>query len=248
MTTTDSDHSRKKLGKHATPEKKAIYWREQHLGDVPGHGRWLSAREQEVLQSLTHVKRRHDWRLGRWTAKQLVRAYLGAENAAPAVEEIDIRADDAGAPEVFVHDEPAGMTISISHSGGVAFCVLAGGICALGCDVEGIEQRSPAFINDYFTPSEAAIIDRAQEGEHPLLATLIWSAKESAMKALHTGLRVPPDRIEVMLSGLSDALPWTPLTVACPSMSRRLSGGWRRRDGFVQTVVSDASSDIQIVP
>jgi 4'-phosphopantetheinyl transferase len=72
----------------------------------------------------------------------------------------------------------------------VAVCAIAPSCGALGCDLEAIEPRSDAFIHDYFTDEERALVEQAVEDDRPLLCTLLWSAKESALKALREGLRL----------------------------------------------------------
>ena len=60
----------------------------------------------------------------------------------------------------------------------------------LGCDLEIVEPRSDAFIADYFTAEEQALIERTSAADRSLLLALLWSAKESALKALRAGLRL----------------------------------------------------------
>src|SRR4051812_7173438 len=102
----------------------------------------------------TIPKRRSDWRLGRWTAKAAVAKLVARWWTGP----IEIRAADSGAPEVFFGSVRAKVTISISHRNGLACCVAIPGTAALGCDLEAPEPRSPAFVDDYFTESEKALI------------------------------------------------------------------------------------------
>ena len=70
---------------------------------------------------------------------------------------------------------------------------------ALGCDLEVIEPHSDAFIADYFATEEQALVARAAPADRPWLVTLLWSAKESALKALRAGLRLDTRRVIVTL-------------------------------------------------
>ena len=167
-----------------------VYWLEQTEADLPAENGWLSASEVARLNSFCFAKRRADWRLGRWTAKRAVAAYLNAPNRPPALASIEIRPAPSGAPEVFVADQPADFTISLSHRGGVAACAVSRFGVLLGCDLELVEPRSEAFIADYFTPEEQALVAQADTADRFPLCALLWSAKESALKALRTGLRV----------------------------------------------------------
>ena len=84
----------------------------------------------------------------------------------------------------------------------------------LGCDLEIIEPRSDAFVADYFTTEEQALIARASAADRPRLLALLWSAKESALKALHEGLRL--DTRCVIVSPFDESFDlngWSPLRV-----------------------------------
>ena len=127
------------------------YWLEQTEADVLAGDDWLSPGETRRLAEMRFPKRRADWRLGRWTAKCAVCACLDRTGS---LGDIEIRAAPSGAPEVFYANRPVDVEISISHRAGVACCVVARKIAAIGCDLELIEPRSSAFIADYFTVDE----------------------------------------------------------------------------------------------
>jgi 4'-phosphopantetheinyl transferase len=166
------------------------FWLEQTEADLPPHDEWLSAGETVILSRMRFAKRRADWRLGRWTAKRAAAAYLNLPGDPHALREIEVRAAPSGAPELFLANAPAAVTISISHRAGIAVCAIAMGGAALGCDLELIEPRDGSFVADYFTTEEQALISRASETDRPRLLALLWSAKESALKALCQGLRL----------------------------------------------------------
>lgn len=52
------------------------------------------------------------------------------------------------------------MTVSLSHRAGLALCTVAPAGVALGCDLEPVEPRSDAFVADYLTPAERALVER----------------------------------------------------------------------------------------
>jgi 4'-phosphopantetheinyl transferase len=176
-----------------------VYWLEQTEADVPVSPEWLSASESAHLNALRVPKRRSDWRLGRWTAKRALSAYLKAPGDLHSLADIEIRPAASGAPEVFVAGQPAVASISLSHSNGTALCVAATFGTALGCDLELVEPRSDAFVADYFTSDEQALIAQASAAQRPWLLALLWSAKESALKALHEGLRLDTRSVAVSL-------------------------------------------------
>ena len=220
------------------PSQPAILWHLAHYVQLPEDNHWLSPREQEVLSGLRFEKRRNDWRLGRWTAKNALRGYF-PENLPPA--DIEIIAAEDGAPEVFLGGQPAPCVISLSHSGGRGFCVVAGEGIALGCDVEMLEPRPEIFREDYFTPEEQRQVAALSAEEQTLGMNLVWSAKESALKALREGLR--RDTRSVSVDFRYDPRPetWHPLLVTVQQEARRFYGWWRGENGVVLTAVTGTS-------
>jgi len=114
-----------------------IHWLLQSLDDCPEILRgdatpaWLSAAEQQRLHSFKVEKRRRDWLLGRWTAKNLVQRHLvQTTGESPTLDTIFIGADADGAPYASYQgrgargEERLAVSLSISHSHGMAFCGL----------------------------------------------------------------------------------------------------------------------------
>ena len=225
------------------------YWLEQTEADLPEHDDWLSSDEAGLLSRMRFAKRRTDWRLGRWTAKCAAAAYLGLPGDPRSLREIEVRPAPSGAPELFVLNRPASVAISISHRAGIAVCAIAMCGAALGCDVELIEPRSGSFVADYFTSEEQELISREPEEARPHLVTLLWSAKESALKALRDGLRLDTRCVAVTfdsqmehehaagaLRQYSELNGWRPLQV-CYAGSEILHGWWQSTDELVRTLV-----------
>lgn len=203
--------------------------------ELPEDDSWLDAEELERLRSFRVPGRRLDFRLGRWTAKHAVAAWLGGD---PELSRIGIRTSLDGAPRVLVDGEPAALEISFSHRDGRAACAVAPAGTRLGCDLEWIEPRSELFVQDYFVSSEVEMVLGAEVEQRPLLANLVWSAKESALKALKTGLRADTRSVEVRLLDLSSKH-WGRLEVIQSGTGEVFHGWWRRDEGWVLTVVSD---------
>lgn len=167
-----------------------VYWLEQCAADLPEQNEWLSGNELAVLNGMRFEKRRADWRLGRWTAKSALAAHFHFPADFQALAGIEIRPASSGAPEAFLENKAADVTISISHSAGIAICAVAASGVALGCDLEVVESRSDGFVADYFTAEEQELIRSSHILDRSQLVTLLWSAKESALKALREGLRL----------------------------------------------------------
>ena len=212
----------------------AVYWFEQTAAELPDNDAWLTVGESARLCMLRFPKRRADWRLGRWTAKRAVAAILRL----PSLGAVEIRSATSGAPEAFVAGGAAPVTISLSHRADVAVCAVAGPGVALGCDIELVEPRCDLFAADYFTTKEQALVEGAPAADRLRLLTLLWSAKESVLKALGEGLRLDTRCVSTVPSGF--AVPggstWRPL-VAC-YCGREFRGWWRLMDDLVRTVVA----------
>lgn len=176
-----------------------VYWLERKAVDVPSNETWLSAIEIDHLRALRFAKRRADWLLGRWTAKNAVAAYFGLSAEPKALADIEVRQQPSGAPKAFLQSEPMCVSISLSHRAGLAACAVAPVFVRLGCDLEVAEPHSDAFLTDYFTPEEQAMTFRAEPANRTWLLSLLWSAKESALKALEEGLRLDTRCLTVYL-------------------------------------------------
>jgi len=232
------------------------YWLEQTDADVPAANQWLSPGELLSLGRMRFSKRRNDWRLGRWTAKRALAACLNLPCDLVALANIEIHAAASGAPEVFLFTQTTPVTISLSHRAGTAMCAIALSGPGIGCDLEVIEPRSNAFIADYLTAREQALVEQTLDEEQALLVTLLWSAKESALKALHVGLRLDTNSLDVSftdelplhtdqsrpdlsLAPMRDIDPdgWRPLHVRY-SGRQVFCGWWRHANQMVRTFVS----------
>jgi phosphopantetheinyl transferase len=220
------------------------YWLEQTQADLPAQDEWLSADEAVTVSRIRFAKRRGDWRLGRWTAKRAVAAYLDLTGDPHALREIEVRPAPSGAPELFLASGPAAVTISISHCAGIAVCAVAMSGAQLGCDLETIEPRGSIFVADYFTSEEQELIAGAPEQDRPWLATLLWSAKESTLKALHEGLRLDTRSVAVTIPNRTGHEPslglnrWQPLQVRTAG-GEIFHGWWQRGQQLVRTLVGN---------
>jgi 4'-phosphopantetheinyl transferase len=225
--------------------------------DLPLGSAWLGPREQEVLATLQLPHRRRDWMLGRWAAKRAMRA--AADGLAGFHDsELEILAAADGAPEAWITGRRAPVTISLSHRHGLGVCLLAGHGVAAGCDAELVEPRAPVFAADWFTDGEQRRVAEAPPEHRDLMITLIWSAKESVLKAMRHGLRRDPRDVEVSLkvsdrqdvsggwrplaavaSGAPCARPASGAPGACPASGCQFTGWWRLEDRLVMTAVMD---------
>lgn len=254
----------------------SIYWRfavegEDRLPAWDAAEDWLSADEQLQLSGFRFEKRRRDWLLGRLNAKALLSEMIEAvtgDRLEPA--RIEIARHPSGAPFVrLAGGARLPVVVSNTHSAGHALFAAAwtgGGASAaltLGADLEWIEPRSAGFIHDFLTPAERRYCDSVEGPTRDLRANLVWSAKESVLKALQRGLTadtywltcLPVTRGVEAEPALPDPAPvlaavslvppdsaWQPLAVG--ALDPRLGadalsfgGLWRTVGGFVATLV-----------
>jgi 4'-phosphopantetheinyl transferase len=235
-----------------------VYWLEQTEAEVPAENDWLSANEAICLNGMRFAKRRTDWRLGRWTAKRALSVTLDVPAHSQVFRKMEVRAAPSGAPEVLFDNHPAAVTISLSHRAGVAACAIAMSDVKMGCDLEMIEPRGDAFVADYFTIEEEALIARASAADRPRLLALLWSGKESTLKALREGLRLDTRSVIVIPCATSfDLNGWNQLRVRYtgghaagdryPGDRCRgdqvFHGWWQHADSLVRTVVAAPPPD-----
>ena len=226
-----------------------VYWLEQDQCDVPPGNDWFSAGERACQHALRFAKRRADWTLGRWTAKRALATYLNLPAQPLVLAKIEIRPATSGAPEAFVDGRPAAVSISLSHRDGRAICAVAPFSVELGCDLELIESRDEVFLSDYFTAEEQALVSRAPAAHQPRLVTLLWSAKESTLKALKTGLRLATQSVMVSPESSFDVKGWSPVQARYTD-GRIFHGWWRHTDDILRTLVANVpfGSPISLSP
>lgn len=219
-----------------------LTWTTARIEEVPASDTWLGEQERAVLSGMRAGPRRDSFRLGRFAAKRL----LGQVEVLPTPQ---------GPPAVFRSGARLPISLSLSHRDGVGLCAAVSGEVALGCDLERVEPRSFAFARAFLTDRERAALARASDASE--CANLIWSAKESALKALHVGLARDTWEIEVVVQREgtwvgshmtvrrvgdssepeSEPTPWRDLVIRDHGDGQLLRGGWRRLDGFVATWV-----------
>ncbi len=204
--------------------------------ELPAGKDGLGPAERSILLRLHAPRRRRDFRVGRFAAKRAI-ALLEEGEGFVSPAPIEILPGPDGAPRPFRDGASLAVAVSISHSDGWASAAVHFGSGPLGCDLERIEARSSAFLDDYLTPGERAFVAKGHDSDGALFATLVWSAKEAVMKALHEGLRLAPASVEVIpaLHPASEA-GWRRFSVSAPSAPAGLNGFWRTVRELVLTV------------
>jgi 4'-phosphopantetheinyl transferase len=145
-----------------------------------------------------------------------------------AIEDMPLVGGSARRPEeaaLVVRGVRLPVSLSISHSGELAFCAAALRDAPgqrwnwpwpetnwIGVDVERVERRSKQFQHDYFSHAERSWLATAAPEQRERLSTATWSAKESVLKALRLGLTVDTRRVSA-LCRLGDPGDWLPVDV-----------------------------------
>jgi 4'-phosphopantetheinyl transferase len=118
---------------------------------------------------------------------------------------------------------------------------------SIGCDLELIEPRSAVFISDYLTAEEQELIRDAPDDQKSVLVNLIWSAKESVLKAKRVGLRSSTLSLTVVaLEGAFNSrrqhgTTWSALAVQ-DELDTLYRGWWQSEHLLVRTIVTRPSS------
>ena len=190
----------------------------QDRDQLPERLDWLTPDERARYEGFRFDKRQQDWLLGRWAAKQALLELTRLPQSDIARFEIASAPD--GAPLPRFDGRPCSARLSLSHRNDRAFSVVSKDAAALGCDIELVEPRSPGFVETWFTESERERVRQVDPLLRDVLVTMIWSAKESTLKALRTGLQADTRSVEVL-----DDYDW-------------VNGGWKG----ARTIAADARS------
>ncbi len=221
-------------------DRTRVSWTSAGLDHVPAGDAWMDDVERVRIAGMRYTKRRTEALLARYTAKTAVALALGLDHDPASLGRITVRNAPDGAPEASVDARDAGIVIAMTDRADWAACTVLHGADRVGCDLELVEPRSAAFVSDYFTNAEREVVAGAPADERPLLANLIWSAKESALKVLRTGLRRDTRTVAVVLEPGRDE-GWSPLVI--DTGASQLTGWWIRYGEFVMTVAAAVATD-----
>jgi 4'-phosphopantetheinyl transferase len=222
--------------------------------DVPVGQQWLTPTEAQRAASMKFTKRRTEYLLRRFAGKIAVAAVTGMPSDPAGLGRIGVLNRRTGAPYVQVDGTELGLDVSLTDRAGWAVCLVAPDLGAVGVDLEIVEPRSRGFVRDFLTPAEQELVASVPGPDgFDAAANLIWSAKESALKVLRTGLRADTRSVEVKIAdpqAIADSLATAdPLATAdaasagwqrlhVTSGADRFPGWWRRDGVFLLTVVA----------
>jgi 4'-phosphopantetheinyl transferase len=219
-----------------------LRWLARGEHELPESNTWLAPREAARAAGMRFTKRRSEYLLRRWVGKQAVAVATGASTDLPELARIEVANRVSGAPYVLIDGEPLGLDVSLTDRAGWAVCVVGQDLSRVGCDLEIVEPRSKGFVTDFLTEGEQVYVETlVGDGRRDEAANLMWSAKESALKVLRTGLRRDTRSVEVNVEDPgADAAGWGRLTVS--TTEGTVFPGWWRRDGvFLLTLAADTA-------
>jgi 4'-phosphopantetheinyl transferase len=224
----------------ATP----LRWLARGEHELPENSAWLTPGEAARAAGMRFTKRRTEYLLRRWVGKQAVAAATGAATDVAELARIEVANRVSGAPYVLVDGQPLGLDVSLTDRAGWAVCVVGQDLSRVGCDLEIVEPRPRGFVTDFLTEVEQIYIgSRVGDAGRDEAANLMWSAKESALKVLRTGLRRDTRSVEVDLADPgpeADAAGWGRLAIStCEGTT--LPGWWRRDGVFLLTIAADVA-------
>jgi 4'-phosphopantetheinyl transferase len=224
-----------------------VRWLARSESELPADLDWLTPREAAKAAGLRTTKRRTEYLLRRWVGKHAVAAALRATGVDGRLDDgslarIELANRDTGAPYALVDGAAVGLDVSLTDRAGWAVCAVGPDATRVGCDLELVEARTAAFVRDFLTGAEQRYVERADlAGRRDEAANLLWSAKESALKVLRTGLRRDARSVEVEVTGPppdGTTHGWGALRVT-PSGAGGLPGWWRQDGRFLLTLVTD---------
>lgn len=221
-----------------------VAWLLQTASDLPLHNEWLSSAERQRLAGLKVPKRRRDWLLGRWAAKRALAAYRPETLAVRPLSDLEIRNAADGSPQAACSGRSLAVALALTHRSHLAVCALAEEGAAIGCDLERLEPRTKGLLEDFFTREERALVEGADGEEAQLLANLIWSAKESALKAMRTGLRADTRKVAIVFPDRDGDDGWWPVAARHQDSGREFTGWWREFSDCVLTILASPPAGV----
>jgi 4'-phosphopantetheinyl transferase len=210
--------------------------------DLPTSEQWLAPREAARAAGMRFTKRRTEYLLRRLAGKRAVAGVTGLADDVTGLARIELANHPGGAPYALVDGGPAGYDVSLTDRAGWAVCLVGPDLGRVGCDLELVEDRSDGFVADFLTPAEQVYVRDRSGGDREVAANLVWSAKESALKVLRTGLRRDTRTVEVTVVQ-PDARHregrdgWGRLELR-PDGDDPMAGWWRRDGRFLLTVAA----------
>jgi 4'-phosphopantetheinyl transferase len=229
-----------------------IYWMVDEQNKLAGESppTFLHTNETCEFLEIKNLKRRSQWLHGRWTAKNLLQKYHPDCSSSP-LSEILIKKSETGAPFAAhpIGRELSG-SLSISHKDALAASALVlESQARIGIDLERIESRMVEYFEAYLTSQELDTLETCRIGDQPLFLTLIWSAKESVLKAIGSRFQEPKDiEINVLLEEAKTDWAHYEILVSLdkknPLIEFNWQGWWKVYKKYILTIALARQTDL----
>ncbi|MEK6985341.1 MAG: SDR family NAD(P)-dependent oxidoreductase [Candidatus Thermoplasmatota archaeon] len=157
----------------------------------------FSLEESRIHGAFPVAKRADEWRAGRLAAKQVaVDTHPGT-----SLRDFEVRGDDKGKPRLFLEGSDTGLQLSITHRDGLALAALSD--APIGIDLETVEERPQAFLEEAFSVNELRHLLSAADAKAEVAC--MWAAKEAALKRAGVGLKADLRAHQVIPDGSGGA-------------------------------------------
>ncbi|MFQ5980220.1 MAG: SDR family NAD(P)-dependent oxidoreductase [Candidatus Heimdallarchaeota archaeon] len=147
---------------------------------------WLRPQELEHCYNFKNGKRQNEWLAGVIAAKTNFLNHIGSF-CTPL--EIEVMKKPSGAPIVSYFPTSTNakdFPVTISHRMGIAVAYVSFNGGRPGIDLEWLENKPQAFLEEAFTPQEQVLL---VNHDSPQLASVsLWAAKEAVLKSVGLGL------------------------------------------------------------
>lgn len=196
----------------------------------------LTPIERRAAAAFRLESRRRTFLAGRAAAHRALIMLDGSLADAAKARRLSVVAAPDGAPDAWLDGSPLPLSVSIAHRGSRVVAAASRLPVIVGIDVERVEPRTPSFVSDFLTATEASAV--AASTDPDLSANLAWCAKEAVLKVRRTGLRRDTRSVEVALeptAAIAEGA-WQPLSVRDLVIPGRLEAWWRRDGEFVTAI------------
>ena len=139
--------------------------------------------------AISEVKK--DFLVGRIALKKAFNQYLSKNKKQP-LEKVIINNYQSGQPYIEDHSN---LHCSLAHSYGMGVGAVAP--FRVGIDVEKIRPHQNSLANYIAEPEELCLVENFFNDQTDKL-TLIWTIKESVMKALGVGFKMSPKQVKIV--------------------------------------------------
>jgi len=145
-------------------------------------------------ETLVTNEAKNDFLAGRMALKNALNQYLSKSKIHP-LEKVVIKNSQSGQPYIEGYEI---LHCSIGHSYGLGVGAVAP--FRVGIDVEKIRPHLNSLANYIAEPEELLLVENFFNNQTDKI-TLVWTVKESVMKALGIGFKISPKQVKIVGQG-----------------------------------------------